>query len=256
MSKKHIIVFVAFYHLETIKKSFECLENLDSDIFIVENKSPYSKDIEEYFKDKNIIGYIQFNENVANNCIPLFNKEYNSLLNQYDFITYTDGDLYVINAKDMFDEIFSSFKFGETMICSSDAWLGNYHLDESKNILPLDSRKNFDDYIKEMKEEVREFGCKPSEINKTTCHFFITIKKQDLQHIYKLDRYSDGSLYSLAVMNLKRKWYKTFKNLVYHIHWDLYYDGNEYYEWKKTVIKTIWKINKYSDFKIIKKPNP
>jgi hypothetical protein len=252
ITKKHIIVFIAFYDLNIIKKSFECLENLDSDIFIVENKSPYSKDIEEYFKDKNIIGYIQFNENVANNCIPLFNKDYSSLLNEYEYITYTDGDLYVIDANDMFNEIFDSFKYGDIMVSSSEAWLGNCYLDENNNLIPVESRSDFTDYLNEMKENNKEFGCKPSIMNKTSCHFFITLKKQDLRHIYKMERYSDGAIYSLVVHNLKRKWYKTNKNIVYHIQWDSYYDGNEYYEWKKKVNATIWNGDRYSDYKIIK----
>jgi hypothetical protein len=249
--KKHLIVFVAFYEIETIKKSFECLEHLNSDIFIVENKSPYSDDIERYFSDKNILGYIQFNENVANNCIPLFNANYKDLLNQYEYITYTDGDLYIYDAENTFEELFNAFLKPDCMISSTEAWLGNYHLDENKHLKSIDSRKNVTDFIEEMRFNSREFGSKESPNNLTTCHFFVTIRSKDLEHIFKMERYSDGAIFSV-VMNLGRKWYKTNRNIAYHLQWDSYYDGNEYYEWKKTVINTIWKINKYSDFKVIK----
>ena len=44
--KKHLIVFVAYQHLDIISKSFESIKDVDADIFIVENQSENSRAIE------------------------------------------------------------------------------------------------------------------------------------------------------------------------------------------------------------------
>ena len=51
---------------------------------------------------------------------------------------------------------------------------------------------------------------------------------------------------------MKGRWFKTNKNIAYHLTWDLYYEGNEYFEWKKQVFDKIWFTEKHSNYKIIK----
>jgi hypothetical protein len=251
--KKHIVVFLAYEDFDIIKKSFESIENIDSDIFVIENKSKNSEQIEDYFVNKSLKGYIQFNDNTENSCIPLFNNAYGDLVKQYDYITYTDGDLYAYDANDMFEEIIDAFKYSGTMVSTSEIWIGNYHLVEKdkSEIKPLHLRGTFEDYLEEVKNSNYEFGSKDSPIGLTTGHYFVTYKNADLEHIFKIPIYSDGSIYS-TMMHLGRKWYKTTKNISYHMSWDSYYDGNPYYEWKKSMKKTLWREKKYSDFRIIK----
>lgn len=253
ITKKHLVVFLAFKEVDIIKKSFESIKNVQSDIFVIENKSENSDQIEEYFKDQNIIGYIQFNENTENSCIPLFNRAYKDLVKSYEFITYTDGDLYVCDADSMFEEILGAFKNSNVMVSSCEIWTKNYHLIEKDKdgLKPLELRGTFDQYLEEMKNNTNVFGSKDSPIGLTTGHYFVTYKNSDLEHIFKIPLYSDGSIYATA-MNLNRKWYKTNKNIAYHFTWDLNYEGNPYYEWKKANRKTLWRYVKESDFRIIK----
>ena len=250
--KRHLIVFLAFREIDIIKKSFDSIENISSDIFVIENKSENSQEIEEYFKDKNIIGYIQFNENTENSSIPLFNRAYKDLVTSYEYITYTDGDLYAYNAEEMFREILEAFKKPNVMVSSCEIWTKNYHLIEKDKIglKPLELRGKFDEYLEEMRTNTNEFGSKYSPIGLTTGHYFVTYKNADLKYIFNIPLYSDGSIYATA-MNLNREWHKTNKNIAYHFTWDLYYDGNPYYEWKKANKGTLWKYVKESDFRVI-----
>ena len=67
----HIIVFQAFYTLEHIKMSFESMQTEGVDYYVVENPSPYSDSIREYFMTKNLKGYIQFEENIGSNAMNI-----------------------------------------------------------------------------------------------------------------------------------------------------------------------------------------
>ena len=153
ITKRHLIVFLAFKEVDIIKKSFESIKDVQSDIFIIENKSEYSDQIEEYFKEQNIIGYIQFNENTENSSIPLFNRAYKDLVKSYEYITYTDGDLYVCDAESMFEEILGAFKNPNVMVSSCEIWTKNYHLIEKdkEGLKPLELRGTFNQYLEEMK---------------------------------------------------------------------------------------------------------
>lgn len=255
ITKKHLVVFLAFRELDVIKKSFESIENISSDIFIIENKSENSDEIEEYFKSKSnsLIGYIQFNENVENSSVPLFNKAYKDLVKSYEYVTYTDGDLYVYNAEEMFREIIEGLKNSNVMVSSSRIWLKNHHLLENgkDDLKPLELRGNFDDFLEEQKVNDYEFGCKfaPSGLG-LKGHYFVTFRSRDLDHIFKIPLYIDGSIYA-KVWELKKEWHITNKNIAYHMSWDLYYEGSPYYEWKKENYKTIWRYVKESDFRVI-----
>ena len=139
ITKKHLIVFLAFKEVDIIKKSFESIKDVSSDIFVIENKSENSQEIEEYFKSKSdsLIGYIQFNENTENSSIPLFNKAFKDLVISYEYITYTDGDLYSYDAEEMFREILEAFKNPRVMVSSSAVWGGNYSFINSKEYIDI-----------------------------------------------------------------------------------------------------------------------
>ena len=252
--KKHLIVFLAFREVDIIKKSFESIENVSSDIFVIENKSENSDEIEEYFKSKSesLIGYIQFNENTENSSIPLFNKAFKDLVKSYEYITYTDGDLYAYDAEEMFREIIEGFKKPHVMVCSSMIWTKNHHLLENgkDDLKPLELRGTFDEFIEEQRNNAREFGCVHVPIGLTTGHFFVTYRNRDLEHIFKIPLYSDGSIYA-KTWELKKEWHMTNKNISYHMSWDLYHEDNPYYKWKRENRKTIWRHIKQSDFRVI-----
>ena len=263
ITKKHLIVFLAFKEVDVIKKSFESIENVSSDIFVIENKSENSQEIEEYFRSKSdsLIGYIQFNENTENSSIPLFNKAFNDLITSYEFITYTDGDLYSYDAEEMFREILEAFHNPDVMVSSSAVWEGNYSFINSKeyidiikknksNLKPLELRKGFEDFLSEQKDNDRDFGSQIIPAGLSMGHFFVTIRSQDLNHIFDLELYMDAYIYR-KVKELEREWHITTKNISYHISWDLYYQGSPYYEWKRENKDTLWKIAKESDFRVI-----
>jgi hypothetical protein len=263
ITKKHLIVFLAFREVDVIKKSFESIEDVSSDIFVIENKSENSLEIEEYFKSKSksLIGYIQFNENTENSSIPLFNKAFKDLVISYEYITYTDGDLYSYDAEEMFREILEAFKNPRVMVSSSAVWGGNYSFINSKeyidiikknksNLKPLELRKGFEDFLSEQKDNNRDFGSKNYPVSLSTGHFFVTLRNQDLNHIFDLEVYMDAYIYR-KVTELKKEWHITNRNISYHMSWDLYYKGSPYYEWKRENKDTIWQFAKESDFRVI-----
>jgi hypothetical protein len=225
--KKHLIVFLAYQHLDIVSKSFESISGVDADIFVVENQSKNSKIIADYFKDKNHIWYIQFHENVANSSMNIFIEDFWSLIQQYEYITFTDGDLYVHDVKSMFDEIFDAFKNPQVLISSADLWQGNNYLNAE--------RFGLEKFIKESNGSQIPFG----SIQGITGNFFITIKNQDIGIVKQGRLYLDSYL-AESVNSMNRSWFKTNKNKVYHLTWDLYYDGNPYFEFKKQVYDKIW----------------
>lgn len=263
ITKKHLVIFLAFRELDVIKKSFESIEMISSDIFVIENKSENSDEIEEYFKSKSnsLIGYIQFNENVENSSIPLFNKAYRDLVKSYEYVTYTDGDLYVYNAEEMFSEIIEAFKNPRVMVSSSRIWEGNYSFINSKewadvikknksNLKPLEYRKGFEEFLSEQKENTLTFGSKNYKSGSSIGHFFVTYRNKDLESIFEIDIYMDAYIFR-KVVEKKKEWHVTTKNISYHMSWDLYYEGSPYYNWKMENKDTLWKRIIESDFRVI-----
>jgi hypothetical protein len=238
--KRHLIVFLAYQHLDIVKRSFESIKSVDADIFVVENKSENSNLIADYFKDQNHIGYIQFHENVANSSMNIFIEDFWDLITQYEYITFTDGDLCVYDVKSMFEEIFDAFKNSQVVISSADLWQGNNYQNEE--------RLGFDGFLQEMACNQTEFG----SIQGHTGNFFVTIKNQDIGIVKQGGLYLDSYL-AEAVNSMNRSWFKTNKNKVYHLTWDLYFDGNLYFEFKKQVFDKIWFREHKSGYDLLKK---
>jgi hypothetical protein len=237
--KKHLIVFLAYKHLDIVSKSFESIKDVDADIFIVENQSENSTAIADYFEDKNHIGYIQFHENVANSSMSIFIADYWILIEQYEYVTFTDGDLFVYDSKAMFDEIFDAFKDPQVIVSSADLWQGNNY----QNAVRL----NTDDFLQEMSSNQSGFG----SVQGHTGNFFITVKHQDI-NIFRLNKLYLDSFLAETVNGLNRSWYKVNRNKVYHLTWDLYVEGNPYFEFKKEVFNKIWFKEHHSGYDILK----
>ena len=237
--KKHLIVFLAYKHLDIVSKSFESIKDVDADIFIVENQSENSTLIADYFEDKNHIGYIQFHENVANSSMSIFIADYWILIEQYEYVTFTDGDLFVYDSKAMFDEIFDAFKDPQVIVSSADLWQGNNY----QNAVRL----NTDDFLQEMSSNQSGFG----SVQGHTGNFFITVKHQDI-NIFRLNKLYLDSFLAETVNGLNRSWYKVNRNKVYHLTWDLYVEGNPYFEFKKEVFNKIWFKEHHSGYDILK----
>lgn len=239
---KHLCVFLAFKHVEHVTASFDSLYHDEMDFFIVENHSENSEQISEFFKDKNIKGYIQFTENAVANAMDIFIKDYKELLLEYDYITFTDGDFYVYDVKSTFDEIREALDKDLCKISGVGLYHGNdyrYH--------PDDRAIGTDYYDEYMKTSTLSFG----SVEGVTGNHLLTLKKEDLSFVEDI-HFIDMNIYN-RLIGLGYKWYKTNKNLGYHLTWDIYLDGNEYYEWKKQVVNTIWdKCSLEYKYKIIK----
>ena len=110
--KKHLIVFIAYKHVDIVKSSLESIFYYENaDVFVVENKSENSADFENYFSGKNLVGYIQFDANIANSAITIFIRDFWELILQYDYVTITDGDLFIADINETFKEIIDAFNF-------------------------------------------------------------------------------------------------------------------------------------------------
>jgi predicted O-methyltransferase YrrM len=216
----HICVILCYNNLEHIVQCFESLKNSFTDFFIIENKSDRSDEIEKYFKNQKILGYIQFERNITFRSTEIFLKDYQNLLEQYEYITITDGDLLINNSEDTFKEIIKNLNLKDVGVSCVDLSLENfpYHVKGSKNWLSPKISEN-DDYIE----------CD------TGIHL-TTLKKENLFLFY--GKFLDNSIRN-RVKEKKIKWVKTKKNKALHLTWDLYYEGNEYFEYKINNYK-IW----------------
>jgi hypothetical protein len=232
--KKHLIIFFCYKNAEHIIQSFDSIKNYNADFFVIENPSENSNEIQQYFIKQNLLGYLQFDDNICNSAIKIMLHDYWNLVNQYEYLTITDGDLLVYDINATFDEIFSALTNTEIGVASADLWKGNNYLYEK--------RKGIKEYIEESNNNQNEFGC----IEGNTGAFFITLRNENF-YILKDLLFVDSYLYH-KITAFDKKWFKTKKNLVYHLTWDLYVEGNEYFEYKKQVFDKIFFEEKKSNY--------
>lgn len=238
---KHICIFQAFEQVEIIKKSFDSMYLDSIDFFVIENKSENSGEIEEYFKDKKLKGYIQFDENIAFNAISIFMKDFLPLLKTYDYITFTDGDLYVYDIKDTFEELIKALEAPNTVISSSGQWQGNKHTNKEGD--RFIGTHYYDDFMEKRSDIEHGYTFKHG------AGHLLTIKKENLKY-FLVPTFVDSKIAGVVYGDGK-KWTRTSKNLLYHLTWDLYIDGNPYYEWKKSVYPQVWTEVKTSKYRKI-----
>lgn len=237
--KNHLIVFIAFKHVDIIKSSLESIIKYEnSDVYIVENKSENSPELEGYFVNKNIKGYVQFEDNIANSAITIFIRDFWDLITKYEYVTITDGDLFIADINETFKEILNAFKNPETIVSSADLWQGNNHLNEIR----LSQKEYLQDSISNNR------NC--NSVEGITGGFLMTIQNKHLD-VLRGYLFVDNHL-AQKVNEMQGRWFKTNKNIAYHLTWDLYYEGNEYFEWKKQVYDKIWFTEKQCNYKIIK----
>ena len=245
---KHILVFLAFNNVEHIKKSFDSMYCDDIDYFIIENKSKYSEEIQNYFlKQKeignNIVKYIQFEKNIAANAVNIAIKDYITFFKQYEYFTYTDGDYYIYDIKSTIQEILSAFSHPDCAISSVELYPFSNWRQHSNRILGVEH------YINYMR--ARENISPISRIG-IGVPSLMTLSQKDLgiiENIYFLDGNIRARLHAIG-----RTWYITAKNLSYHLTDECCYDefrGDEYMTWKRNVGNIIWNITENSDYVVI-----
>jgi hypothetical protein len=231
---KHLIVFLAFSETDIIKTSFDSVCHENFDYFIIENKSENSDKISEYFKEKkykfdNIKGYIQFEENISATAIDCFLIDFDSFIKNYEYITITDGDFYIYDINDVITENVLAFNNKNCMVSSTPLYMKNNYGDNPNRVIGTDV------YIEKQKERL---NISHSHTKGITSNCFLTFKTNNIDFL-KTIHYIDTTIHS-TVNKLGGDWLVSSKNQAYHLTWDLYIDGNPYYEWKKEVIGNIW----------------
>jgi len=197
--------------------SFDSMQSEDIDYFIVENKSKYSTEIEDYFKDKRLKGYIQFEENIGANALNIFIKEYENLLKEYKYITITDGDVYIYDFNSLLYELKEGLNHSNCLISSAHVYYGNVP-DSPHRIMGIEQFNKFTEGKKEEKLGTFEGG-------NSGVHL-LTFKSKNL-NLIKSVYFND---HNIAVMCEKNgyKWRNTNRNKVYHLSWDLLGWSSEY----------------------------
>lgn len=225
---KHIVVFLAFENLDIVKTSFDSLKTADVDFFVVENHSENSHLIKEYFSNQKLVGYIQFEKNARANALNVFVRDYYDLLSKYDFITYTDGDLFFYDIKETLKEITSTFEHPKCYVCGVSLYMGNNYVNPNRVV-------GIQPYIDFMKSRSHT---EPASTFGKTGGYLLTFTNKTL-FLIKNIHFIDTNIFNNVVKN-GGKYFKTTKNVAYHLTWDLYFDGNPYYENKKNNLVEIW----------------
>lgn len=229
---KHLCILLCFHNTQHIKQCYESLKHPNIDFFIVENESENSEQIEDYFREQDVLGHIRFESNITFKAIEIFLKDYHKLLMEYEYITVSDCDLQVISSQDVLSEITDILNLDQVGVCCVDLSLENFphHVQGSSGWIPAPIAET-DQYIE----------C-------ATGVHLCTLKKENL-HIFQ-QTFIDKYLRELAISN-SLKWVKTKKNKATHLTWDLYHPGNLYFEFKKTT-PNLWNHQLTSNYKKLK----
>lgn len=234
--KRHAYVFLAYLHPDIVKNAFDSIcDHPDIDFYIIENPSEGTPQIEEYFlskKDK-IKRYIRFDENIVLNAFTLYLRENIKIFEEYEYLTVTDGDIYVYDIVDAIKEIYYMLEIPKIMVASCSAFIGNYFEDYgsykvANRVFGIDNFiTNFASLRRDMPYGV---GGEPGVGRITRQGGFLgTVKRENMDLFTVPDVCADTYIEQLA---WKRDgcWARTLKNVCYHLRWDLYVPGNPYYE--------------------------
>lgn len=214
--KEHICILWCYNNLEHIAKCFESVYMPEIDYFIVENISPNSPQIEEFFKKKTLAGYIQFEENISDNAVKIFLKDYTSLLRQYEYITFSDGDLLVDNVRYMFAEMGGILENPKIGVVTVDLKMTNFphHLAKPSDWLPS------------------PVSIGSNYVECQTGAHLMTLKQSNLDIMLNAPKAMDNC-FRMACASKKLMWVKTKMSKAYHLTWDYYREGHPYYEFRK-----------------------
>lgn len=208
---KHICCLHVFYNTEHTIKCFESLKNLDMDFIILEDESIYSPEIQNYFSDKNILKYCLFKDS-GGNALSFYRDEVD-LFKQYDYITFSDCDLYHENQKEVFNEITSILdNYSEVGVCSAS--LSHENLPSWSRGWGMSGRDRGQDYI-----EAR------------TGIWFSTFRG-DFTEIFNVACWWDYKIIDQC-NHLRKKWVRAKNNSVYHLTWDLYSEHPPYSDYQE-----------------------
>ena len=211
---KHACIFICYNNTDHIIESFNSIYKEDIDFFIIENKSINSDLISNFFithKNK-IFKYIQFQENIANNALDIFLKDFYRELCDYNYITFTDGDLRIDNTDNTFKEIIKNLYLPDVLVSCVNLYTHNLpNIPGSQSWLPAGTKT--EEYIECF----------------TGIHL-MTIIKENL-FLFKNLKFLDSNFHSKTI-SLNKKWVKTIHNKAYHLTWDLYKNNNSYYKFK------------------------
>jgi hypothetical protein len=232
LKNNHICILICYNNYEHIVKCFESIKNLNFDFFIIENFSNNSHEIEKYFKKQKILRYVQFEKNITNNAVNIIKNDFKKLLDSYEYLTFSDCDLFSENSSILFEEIYKILEFDNIGVCCSSLSLDNLpKIPGANSWQPIPTEIN-DHYI---------------DVN-TGIHF-MTIKS----HNYKLltgVNFLDSKMANHIRSN-KLKWVATKFNKVIHLTWDLYKEDNEYFIFKKNNNHTLWNHSNKCNYRII-----
>lgn len=145
--KTHICILICYKNLDHIINCFNSLFNEDIDFIILENYSDSSLKIKKFFETKKILSHIRFDENITNNAVNIFIKDYSEVLNKYDYITFSDCDLRIDNSDQTFREIKKNLEFNDVVVSCVDLNMSNLpKVTGSENWIPNPINIT-DDYI-------------------------------------------------------------------------------------------------------------
>ena len=230
--KKHICVLFCFRNTEHIKKCFNCLQTGFTDFFIIENHSENSEEIKNFFISKdNIIGYYQFKENITNNALTITLDNNKQLLQQYEYVTISDCDLYVDDSILTFEEIFKNLYFKDVIFSAVDL--------SDKDRPPKDVwRTTLKHPIASNNDYLESF----------TGAWLLTVLNKNIDWWYSTSHFLD-SLFHKKVKKEGKKWVKTLVNKADHLTWELCYKDSEYIKLKNNLgRKAMWRHNRCCEY--------
>jgi hypothetical protein len=231
--KKHICILFCFQNIDHIEQCFNCLKTGFTDFFIIENQSVNSPAIKDFFMAEGdwIIGYYQFKENITNNALSIFLEQNKKLLQQYEYITISDCDLYVEDARATFEEIFKNLYFKDVIFSCVDLSEKNR---PPKNIWRTSNK--------------RPIAVNEHYIQANTGAWLMSILNQNIDWLYGFKYFIDSKLHR-RVQDRGKKWVKTLNNKADHLTWELCTEGSAYIDFKNEMgRKAMWRHDRRCDY--------
>lgn len=232
-NKKHICLLICYNNYEHIVETYESISNLNMDFFIIENHSENTDRIRAYFENKPILKYVLFEKNIAQNAMNIVIKDFEHIIGNYEYITFSDCDLVPDNSNKLFDEIYKILEHSDVGACCTSLDYSNLpEVPGSKTWISKPIQMH-DDYI---------------EAN--SGNHFMTLKQKHFHLVTNINFLDTILMRRFREVGLK--WVITKHNRSKHLTWDLYHTGNEYYEYKVKNGSSIWSKKEICNYVIVK----